>query len=314
MEHPENNKNNPLSQSHNPQNKNDAIINNQKNEIDLLKKEIADLKTKHQQDQKSISDLKSLFQAEIKKLQEQIKSLSNEINALKSQKKKKNDNNIDNIDNNNKEEESDDENIEISDNKYSLECLSRKLSIDVMQGNDRTNMDIAIRNNSQFKFPKNTSLICDIKKSLLLCDNVDLGQLEPNEQKIVNIQFKNLKYIAKGQYKCLVKLMVENIIYSNSVIELTVNVIAPRNNQNNQQNNNFGMNNNIPFNNNINNLNNINDINNPFLQNNNNNNLVSAFREQFTLFDNECISDERIQNALMVNNNDFNKAFESLFN
>ena len=313
MEHPENNKNNPLSQSHNPQNKNDAIINNQKNEIDLLKKEIADLKTKHQQDQKSMSDLKSLFQAEIKKLQEQIKSLSNEINTLKSQKKKKNDNNIDNIDNN-KEEESDDENIEISDNKYSLECLSRKLNIDVMQGNDRTNMDIAVRNNSQFKFPKNTSLICDIKKSLLLCDNVDLGQLEPNEQKIVNIQFKNLKYIAKGQYKCLVKLMVENIIYSNSVIELTVNVIAPRNNQNNQQNNNFGMNNNIPFNNNINNLNNINDINNPFLQNNNNNNLVSAFREQFTLFDYESISDERIQNALMVNNNDFNKAFESLFN
>ena len=144
-----------------------------------------------------------------------------------------------------------------------------------------------------------------------MCDNVDLGQLEPNEQKIVNIQFKNLKYIAKGQYKCLVKLMVENIIYSNSVIELTVNVIAPRNNQNNQQNNNFGMNNNIPFNNNINNLNNLNDINNPFLQNNNN--LVSAFREQFTLFDYDSITDERIQNALMTNDNDFNKAFESLF-
>jgi uncharacterized small protein (DUF1192 family) len=307
MEQPENNKNNPLSQSHNPQNKKGEIINNQTNEIDLLKKEIADLKTKHQQDQKSISDLKSLFQAEIKKLQEQIKLLSNEISTIKSQKKKKNDNNIDNIDNNNKEEESDDENIEISDNKYSLECLSRKLSIDIMQGTDRTNMDIAVRNNSQFKFPNNTSLICDIKKSLLLCDNVDLSQLEPNDQKIVNIQFKNLKFITKGKYKCLVKLMVENKIYANSVIELTVNVVASQNIQNNQQNNNLG----IPFNNNINNFNHMNDINNPFLQNNNN--LVSAFREQFTLFDYDSITDERIQNALMTNDNDFNKAFESLF-
>ena len=307
MDQPDNNKNNPLSQSHNPKIKKGEIINNQPNEIDLLKKEIADLKAEHQQDQKDISDLKLFFQSEFKKLQDQIKSLSNEINVLKSQKKKKNDNNIDNIDN---KEDSDEENIEISDNKYSLECLSRKLSIDIMQGTDRTNMDIAVRNNSQFKFPNNTSLICDIKKSLLLCDNVDLSQLAPNEQKIVNIQFKNLKFITKGKYKCLVKLMVENKIYANSVIELTVNVVASQNIQNNQQNNNFG----IPFNNNINNFNHMNDINNPFLQNNNNNNnLVSDFREQFTLFDYDSITDERIQNALMTNDNDFNKAFESLF-
>lgn len=305
MDQPDNNKNNPLSQSHNPKIKKGEIINNQPNEIDLLKKEIADLKAKHQQDQKDISDLKLFFQSEFKKLQDQIKSLSNEINVLKSQKKKKNDNNIDNIDN---KEDSDEENIEISDNKYSLECLSRKLSIDIMQGTDRTNMDIIVRNNSQFKFPNNTSLICDTKKSLLLCDNVDLSQLEPNDQKIVNIQFKNLKFITKGKYKCLVKLMVENKIYANSVIELTVNVVASQNIQNNQQNNNLG----IPFNNNINNFNHMNDINNPFLQNNNNN-LVSAFREQFTLFDYDSITDERIQNALMTNDNDFNKAFESLF-
>ena len=82
MDQPDNNKNNPLSQSHNPKIKKGEIINNQPNEIDLLKKEIADLKAKHQQDQKDISDLKLFFQSEFKKLQDQIKSLSNEINII----------------------------------------------------------------------------------------------------------------------------------------------------------------------------------------------------------------------------------------
>ena len=309
MEKPDSNKNNPQNQKQNNNglNNKEEIINNQKNEINLLKKEISDLKIKQQQDQKDISDLKHLFQSELKKLQDQIKSLSDEIKTIKSTKNKKDINNLDNniID----LEGNDEEIIELNDNKYSLECLSRKLDIDITQGTDRTNLDIAVKNNSQFKFPNNTSLICDAKKSLLLCDNVDLSQLEPNEQKIINIQFKNLKYIAKGEYKCLVKLMVENKIYNSSAIELTVNVVSPINIENNQQNNNFRINNNQPFNNNI----NFNNNNDPYWQNLDNN-FVSAFREHFTLFDYENVSDEKIKNALRENNNDFNKAFESLFN
>ena len=287
---------------------------NQKNEIDILKKEIADLKNKSQQDQKTISEFKLLFTTEIKKLQEQIKNLSEEIKSLKSKKKKKDDNNINNIDNIDNDdinmEESDEENIELDDNKYSLVCLSRRLKTDISQGTDKANMEIVVKNNSKIKFPNNSQLICDIKRSLLLCDNVDLGKLEPNEQKIIRLQFNNLKHISKGEYKCFVKLKVENKIYSSSVIELIINVVPPRNVGNNPQNN-FNFNQNPPlFNNNINNINN---IINPILQNNNNN-LVSTFREQFQLFDYDNIPDERIQNALMVNNNDFNKAFESLYN
>ena len=74
--------------------------------------------------------------------------------------------------------------------------------------------------------------------------------------------------------------------------------------------NNFGINNNLNFNNNLNNYNNLNL--NPFLQNDVNN-IVSTFREQFSLFDYESIPDEKIKSALMTNNNDFNKAFASLF-
>ena len=288
----------------------DKMIDNHKNQIDTLKKEIEDLKSITQRDQKNISELKLLFQTEIKKLQDQIKSLSAEIKTLKSKKNNKSSNNIDNIDNidNNKieMEESDDDNMEIDDHKYSLECLSRKLNTDIMQGTERTSMDIVVRNNSKLKFPNNSYLICDQKNSLLLCENIDLSSIEPNEQKVIKIHFKNLRYISKGEYKSLVKLMVENKVYNSSKIELTVNVISPLNKFNNQQKN-VGLVPNLFFNNNLNNPSN------PFLQNDNNN-IVSSFREQFSLFDYDNISDERIKNALMANNNDFNKAFESLYN
>ena len=290
---------------------NEDIINSQKNEkteIEILKKEINDLKEQRQRDQKNILELKSLFQTEIKKLNEKIKSLSNEIKTIKSNQKE-DDNNINNVN----IDDDFEENIENKDNKYSLECLSRKLSIDIIKGTERTNLDIAVRNNSKLKFPENSYLVCDTKKSLLCCDDVDLSQLEPNEQKIVNIQFKNLKYISKGSYKCIIILMIENKVYKSSSIELTINVIEPIINENNQQNNNmnnFGINNNLNFNNNLNNYNNLNL--NPFLQNDVNN-IVSTFREQFSLFDYESIPDEKIKSALMTNNNDFNKAFASLF-
>ena len=47
---------------------------------------------------------------------------------------------------------------------------------------------------------------------------------------------------------------------------------------------------------------------------NNGTNLISKFRNQFSLLDTEMFSDQVIDNALRLNNNDFNKAFESLFN
>ena len=309
MENPE------INDKNNSSNKKDIIDSQKKgkNEIEILKKEINDLKIQHQQDQKNISELKALFQTEIKKLNEKIKSLSKEIKSLKLNQKV-DDNNINNI-NNVDNDEDNEEIIENKDNKYSLECLSRKLSIDIIQGTERTNLDIAVMNNSKLKFPENSLLVCDTKKSLLLCDDADLSQLEPSEQKIVNIQFKNLKYISKGNYKCIIVLMIENKVYKSSSIELTINVVAPIINENNQQNNNnninnFGINNNLNLNNNINNYNNLNS--NPFL-NNDDNNGVSRFREQFSLFDYENIPDERIMNALLLNNNDFNKAFASLF-
>ena len=329
MEHPKTKNNTSVNMSASSQTRDPKNINNMNNisnEIESLKSEITDLKSKREQDKKNMDELKLLFQTEISKLQNQVKTLTNEIASIKSKsnKKENKNNNMNNINNDNNNinniEENDnnmeEEEKEENDNKYSLQCLSRKLNVDIIQGTDKANIDIAIKNNSNEKYPKNSWLICDKKNSLLLCDNVELGELEPNQQKVINVWFKNLKNISKGEYKCYIKLMVENMIYSSSKIELTVNVITRLNFQNNIFPNISGSNNNPQPGNNINNLNNdFQPI--PLFQNNidnNNNNNVAQFRDFFQLYDYENISDERIKNALFVNNNDFNKAFESLFN
>lgn len=306
--------NSPSKQSNQNDSENSNINQIQNKEIDSLKKEISELKSQREQDKKNIDELKSLFQTEIKKLQNQIKSLSEEIVILKIKNKKKEDDNInnDNIIN----EDNIENNIEIDDNKYSLECLSRKLSIDITQGTDRTSLDIAIRNNSKEKYPENSCLICDSKKSHLLCDDVELGELEPNQQKIITIWFKNLKCISKGIYKCYIILKIGNRVYNSSKIELTLNVVSPQNIQNNIFQGSLASQNN-PFlqNNNFNNIN----ISNPFNSNNNlnqeeQNNIVSIFRAMFDLYDDEAYPDERIKEAMMNNDNDYNKAFASLYN
>ena len=328
MEHPKTKNNTSVNMSASSQTRDPKNINNMNNisnEIESLKSEIADLKSKREQDKKNMDELKLLFQTEISKLQNQVKTLTNEIASIKSKsnKKENKNNNMNNINNDNNNinniEENDnnmeEEEKEENDNKYSLQCLSRKLNVDIIQGTDKANIDIAIKNNSNEKYPKNSWLICDKKNSLLLCDNVELGELEPNQQKVINVWFKNLKNISKGEYKCYIKLMVENMIYSSSKIELTVNVITRLNFQNNIFPNNSESNNNPQPRNNINNLNMaFQPI--PLFQNNidNNNNNVAQFRDFFQLYDYENIPDERIKNALFVNNNDFNKAFEYLFN
>lgn len=280
------------------------LDNNQKNEIKLLKSEIELLKNQREKDQSKMEELKSFFNSEINKLQREIKSLSDELSSMKNKKNKyiqKNDNNINNIDNDDKMDlQESDDNIEEDDHKYQLECLSRKLNTEIIQGADRANLNIIVRNSSKEKFPLNSGLICDSKNSLLLCESIDLSGLEPNKQKKINIQFKNLKNISKGEYKSICKLMVENKIYHSSSIQLIIKVIASPNNQNNQ----------------INSLSNARNYqNNPFAINmNNGTNLISKFRNQFSLLDTEMFSDQVIDNALRLNNNDFNKAFESLFN
>ena len=289
---------------------NDASLNNMDidnpnnnalfNEISLLKKEINEMKEEHAKDKEA---LKKGFEDEISLLKEQINSLANQLNELKNKKNKdkNNINNINNINNGLKEDfndrDSDSDNcMEEEDQTYSIECLSSRLNVEILQGTEKANIDLIVRNNSNFKYPKDSFLICDNKNSLLLCEKVELNELNPKEQQKVSILFKNLKLISKGKYKCYVKLMINNKKY-NSTFELTVDVLennlkndyqAPSSLNNNQMQNNL-----IDF--------------------STTEQMVNNFKIQFELYNNDLISDDRITNVLKKNHFDFNKAFEDLF-
>ena len=275
---------------------NNALLN----EISLLKKEINEMKEEHAKDKEV---LKKGFEDEISLLKEQINSLANQLNELKNKKNKdkNNINNINNINNYLKEDFNDkdsdsDNNMEEEDQTYSIECLSSRLNVEILQGTEKANIDLIVRNNSDFKYPKDSFLICDNKNSLLLCEKVELNELNPKEQQKVSILFKNLKLISKGKYKCFVKLMINNKKY-NSTFELTVDVLenylkndyqVPPSLKDNQMQNNL-----IDF--------------------NTTEQMVNNFKIQFGLYNNDLISDDRITNVLKKNHFDFNKAFEDLF-
>ena len=253
-------------------------------ELKQLKDEITNLKKLHIKDQLEIQEIKQKYQKEIDSLKEQFKSLLIQINELK--KNKKGNNNI--IDDS-------DDNME-NDQAYSVECINNKKDTEILQGAEKTNIDIVIRNNSNKKYPKNTYLVSDTKNSLLLCEKVELNELEPNQQQGVSILFKNLKYVSKGIYNCIVKLQIENKIY-NSFFELKVKIL---------ENNDFAFPQrrfDIDFS----------ERQNPNSSDNMEKNILD-FRAAYELYDNDFINDYKIEEALKKNNFDFAKAFESLYN
>lgn len=292
-------------------NKNNEVLLNRMNidnkdnnsfvdEISLLKKEILELKEEHAKDRET---LRKGFEDEISLLKEQIYNLANQLNELKNKKNKNNINNINNINNddikeNFNDKDSDSENnMDEDDQKFSIECLSSRLNTEILQGTEKANIDIIVRNNSNFKYPKDSFLICDNKNSLLLCEKVELNELNPKEQQKVSILFKNLKLISKGKYKCFVKLMINNKKY-NSTFELTVDVLENYL-KNDYQGPSF-------FNNN--------QMQNNLIDINTTDQMVNNFKIQFGLYNSDLITDEKITNVLRKNNFDFNKAFEDLFN
>ena len=280
------------------------INNNSSNEIELLKKEINNLKILHNNDEQKINSMVQYFQNEVSLLKEKIETLKKEINDLKNKKKKNELNNINN-DNN----YISDEDMEES-NRYSIQCLSHRLNIEILQGTEKADIKVMIVNTSNEKLPQNSYLISDNKNSLLLCEKVKLKELEPKQQQDVNIIFKNLKYISKGKYRCIVKLEVNNKVY-NSLFEITVNVLENVQNPMQQQPN-FSYPQGLMPGQNLGNFN----------QGQNMNigvggedieQMVINFKYQFDLFNNDFITDEIIKEKLKRNNFDFNKAFESLY-
>ena len=119
-----------------------------------LKDEITNLKKLRIKDQLEIQEIKQKYQKEIDSLKEKFKSLLIQINELKKNKKG---NNI----------IIDDSDINMEDNQdYSVECLTNKKDTEMLQGAEKTYIDIVIKNNSNKQYPKNTYLIPDTENSL----------------------------------------------------------------------------------------------------------------------------------------------------
>ena len=257
-------------------------------EVKQLKDEITNLKKLHIKDQQEIQEIKQKYQKEIDSLKEQFKSLLIQMNELKKNKKG---NNI----------IIDDSDINMEDNQaYSVECLTNKKDTEMLQGAEKTYIDIVIKNNSNKQYPKNTYLIPDTKNSLLICEKVELLELEPNQQQNVSFLFKNLKYVSKGTYNCIVKLQIENKVY-NSSFELKVNILENRNYE--KRNLAFPQG---KFDKDFSEKQDPNSLDN--MQKN-----ILDFRAAYELYDNDYINDYKIEEALKKHNFDFSKAFVSLF-
>ena len=321
MEAQNNQKNqNKLPQVENPKNNNklNEIKNGNKNSINEeilnLKKEIMNIKNEQMIIKQKNTENSKIFNHEIELLKNQIQNLTAEINELKN-KKSKNKNIIKNENIINNSESDDDEDMD--DNQiYTMECLTKKLKIEILQGTEKTDIDVVIRNNSKEKYPNDSYLVCDHKNSLLLCEKVKLNELEPFQQQKVSILFKNIKFISKGEYRCIVKLQINNKM-CNSYFEIIVNVLEsvqnPNFGQDNFQQNFFNQKGIMPGVNfgNVNQGQNV-DINQGFGEVANSQ-IILMFKEKFSLYNNDSITDEMIREALQINNFDFNKAFEYLF-
>ena len=242
-----------------------------------------------------------------------IKKLFYRMKILKNKKNKnKNEENINNINNENNDNydnynSDSDENMDNNIN-YSVQCLSRNLNIDIDQGDEKATIDIVIRNNSNNKYPINSYLICDNKNSLLLCEKIQLVELAPKQQQKVNILFKNLTYISRGTYKCIVKLQIDGKIY-NSFFEISIEVFDnPQVNKFDQQNaqSKYSFKPNIAL------PNIFDDKNKNGKEERNLAETIYSFRNIFNIY-NEDITDQKIAQALKENNFEFNRAFESLF-
>ena len=289
------------------ENKNANDLNKDSQILDL-KKEILLLKNQQIQSDSKIKEISNNFQKEIDSLKKQVKNLISELNQLKSKKKPKD--NIDNINNINNENNDDSDEIMDDDQSYSIECLTKRLNIEILQGAEKANIDIMVRNNSMKKYTPNSYLICDSKNSLLLCEKVKLNELESRQQQNINIVFKNLKYISKGKYRCIIKLEIDKKVY-NSFFEITVEVLPNKNIQNFQQRN---YQNNFVYPKEIMPGGNIGNINIEQLPRNIDiDEAVYQFRELYSLYNNDSITDEQIKEALKKNNFNSVKAFESLY-
>jgi hypothetical protein len=154
---------------------------------------------------------------------------------------------------------------------YSYQCLTKDLYFSVYKGTKEVRFDLFLKNNGKTSWPKNkTFLVSNSYLSDIDLDSKMLEPLNPGEECISKIYFRNLTNLTAGKYKIYLDFNVDNknygqkIIINFEILEIKINPI------------------------------------------------IANFRGKYGI-DENTFSDEVIKNALDKYNNDFPKAFESLY-
>ena len=179
--------------------------------------------------------------------------------------------------NNKKEEENNNIKDEINkeEENYSFQCLDINLYVQGKEGTEQLSIDITLENNGSTDWPKdNIFLRNDKNLSEISAEDIQIVSLKSGMVTKERIVFKYLQNILPGKYNSYINLNINGKNYGNPII-ITVEILEDE-------------------------------------EERKINNLIKKMRESFQLPDNE-MDNESLKKALINNNYDISKAFESLF-
>ena len=165
-------------------------------------------------------------------------------------------------------------------NNYSYQCLTDDLTFSVNQGVKNTKFDIILKNNGIYPWPKNESFLVSNIMSDKNVDNIKLEPLNPGEVYTFNIYFNDLDKLKPGKYNTYLDFNVKNKNFGEKIL-IIFEIIEKIEKKEKTQKFEF-------------------------------NRIIAGFRNIYQI-DDKTMSDEVIQKALDKNNNDIEKAFQSLF-
>jgi len=159
---------------------------------------------------------------------------------------------------------------------YSYACLTKQLAFAAYQGTKQERFNLTLKNDGIFPWPKNNSFLL---KDNSLSDNISVDKillepLNPNDECIVSIYFNNMEKLMPGKYAVYFKFNANNKNFGDE-IKIEIEILNKSGNYKLDR-------------------------------------KVAAFRAVYNISE-ETMNDEMIQNALEACGDNFDNAFQSLF-
>ena len=108
--------------------------------------------------------------------------------------------------------------------EYSFECLNKKeLQTKIYEGTDSAEFEIALKNNGDIVWDKNSQLII-VKPSALTANNINLKPQKPGDIILYKIIFRDLKRYPSGEYKSYLEFYSSGNNYGER-LEIKINIM-----------------------------------------------------------------------------------------